>query len=62
MNISYNAWYESIQAIQLKPSAAKIDQCPGAGFRKPDDGRHYFIMVSDLTPDICYYCGKKEGK
>lgn len=65
MTMSYNDWYESIQSIKLKPSAAaaKIDQCPGSGFRKPQDGEHHWILVSDLSPELCYYCNKmKEGE
>ena len=61
MSMSYNAWYESIQAIKLTP-AVKIDRCPGGDYRKSDDGRHYFIMVSDLSPKACYYCNAKEGE
>jgi hypothetical protein len=42
-------------------SAAKKDLCKGGGFRKPENGHHYFIMVSDLSPEICYHCGEKEA-
>lgn len=60
--MTYQDWYEAIQAIELKPSKA-IDQCPGGDFRSPEDGRHYWILVSDLRPDLCYYCGReREGE
>jgi hypothetical protein len=40
----------------------KLNQCAGGGFRKPEGGTHYFIMVSDLSPRVCYYCNESEGK
>jgi hypothetical protein len=59
--MSYSDWYEAIQAIKLKPAKA-IDRCPGGGFRKPQDGSHYWILVSDRSPEICYYCNAERGR
>lgn len=69
MSMSYNDWYESIQAIQLKPAAAgaasaataQIDHCQGGDFNKNPDGRHLWIFINQGSPELCYYCSSERG-